>query len=296
MAWLKFTVAAGKGQLDHVSGCMNAAGAQAITIQDAGDSPLFDRLDGEMPVWDTSMVTGLFEADQQAEAVVSRLEKAFSPQPLPNYHIEELPEQDWERSWMERFQPMQYGDGLWICPTWSEPPDPAATNIMLDPGLAFGSGSHETTRMCLRWLASQDVSGKTVIDYGCGSGVLAIAALKLGATHAAGIDIDQQALKASRTNAETNHVSDRLELHQPADVAGLEKAGIVFANILAGTLVELKSELKSLCRDGGVLVLSGILQSQKKLIVDNYREPGFIIDIHEDGDWVMLTLQFRAAG
>jgi ribosomal protein L11 methyltransferase len=275
---------------------MNAAGAQAITIQDAGDSPLFDRLDGEMPVWDTSMVTGLFEADQQAEAVVSRLEKAFSPQPLPNYHIEELPEQDWERSWMERFQPMQYGDGLWICPTWSEPPDPAATNIMLDPGLAFGSGSHETTRMCLRWLASQDVSGKTVIDYGCGSGVLAIAALKLGATHAAGIDIDQQALKASRTNAETNHVSDRLELHQPADVAGLEKAGIVFANILAGTLVELKSELKSLCKNGGVLVLSGILQSQKKLIVDNYREPGFIIDIHEDGDWVMLTLQFRAAG
>ena len=130
----------------------------------------------------------------------------FAPAAVPECRVESLPDQDWERSWMDRFRPMQYGKNLWICPTWYKPPDPEATNVMLDPGLAFGSGSHETTRLCMEWLSKQQLEGKSVIDYGCGSGILAIAALKLGADSALGIDIDQQALKASRQNAQHNHV------------------------------------------------------------------------------------------
>ncbi len=167
---------------------------------------------------------------------------------------------------MDRFRPMQYGKNLWICPSWYEPPDPESTNVMLDPGLAFGSGSHETTRLCMEWLSRQQLEGKSVIDYGCGSGILAIAALKLGASSALGIDIDQQALKASRQNAQLNHVAEKLQLELPADMLDRIQSDIVSANILAGTLIELKSQLLSFRKPQGVLVLSGILMSQQALI------------------------------
>ncbi|MCK5359772.1 MAG: 50S ribosomal protein L11 methyltransferase, partial [Gammaproteobacteria bacterium] len=198
-------------------------------------------------------------------------------------------DQDWERSWMDRFQPMQYGEGLWICPTWYQPPEPDATNIMLDPGLAFGSGSHETTRLCLQWLSTQELAGKTIIDYGCGSGILAIAALKLGAVNALGVDIDPQALQASRKNAELNHVSESLQLVLPGEVSAGAGADIIFANILAGTLVELKSQLLGFRRPKGVLILSGVLQSQKDLIYKEF-EAGNAIDVVSEGDWLMMSV------
>ena len=189
MPWLNVTFAVEEDQLDSISEHLELAGAQSVTIEDAGDNPLFDLLDGEYPVWDRSLVTGLFNVQLGVDEVMAKLTRAFAPDALPECRVESLPEQDWERSWMDRFQPMQYGKNLWVCPTWYEPPDQEAINIMLDPGLAFGSGSHETTRLCMQWLSTQRLEGKAVIDYGCGSGILAIAALKSGAASALGVDI-----------------------------------------------------------------------------------------------------------
>ncbi|MCL3782939.1 50S ribosomal protein L11 methyltransferase, partial [Prolixibacteraceae bacterium JC049] len=146
---------------------------------------------------------------------------------------------DWEREWMDNFHPMCFGQRLWICPSWRDVPDENAVNVMLDPGLAFGTGTHPTTAMCLQWLDGLDLAGKTIIDFGCGSGILAIAALKLGAAKAIGIDIDPQAIQASRDNAERNGVSERLELYLPKDQPEAMTADVVVANILAGPLREL---------------------------------------------------------
>ena len=289
MSWLKISFAVKKDQLDIVSEQLEQAGAQAVTIEDAGDYPLFDLLDGEQPVWDSSLITGLFNAEQGLDTVLAELANSFAPQPLPDYQVETLADQDWERSWMDRFQPMQYGTKLWICPTWCEPPDPEANNIMLDPGLAFGSGSHETTRLCMQWLSGQELEGKSVIDYGCGSGILAIAALKMGATHALGVDIDPQALQASRQNAELNLVSDSLQLELPKNVPEQSKGDIIFANILAGTLIELKSQLLGFRKPEGVLILSGVLQSQKVQIIKEF-EAGNTIQAVSEGDWLMMSV------
>ncbi len=289
MSWLKISFAVKKDQLDIVSEQLEQAGAQAVTIEDAGDHPLFDLLDGEQPVWDSSLITGLFNAEQGLDAVLAELANSFTPHTLPDYQVETLADQDWERSWMDRFQPMQYGSKLWICPTWCEPPDPDATNIMLDPGLAFGSGSHETTRLCMQWLSGQELEGKSVIDYGCGSGILAITALKMGAAHALGVDIDPQALQASRQNAQLNLVSDSLQLELPKNVPEQSEADIIFANILAGTLIELKSQLLGFRKPQGVLILSGVLQSQKALIIKEF-EAGNIVQVVSEGDWLMMSV------
>jgi ribosomal protein L11 methyltransferase len=289
MPWLNVTFAVEENQLDSISEHLELAGAQSVTIEDAGDNPLFDLLDGEHPVWDCSLVTGLFNVQLGVDEVIAKLTRAFAPDALPECRVESLPEQDWERSWMDRFQPMQYGRNLWICPTWYKPPDPEAINIMLDPGLAFGSGSHETTRLCMQWLSTQRLEGKVVIDYGCGSGILAIAALKSGAASALGVDIDQQALQASRQNAQRNQVSERLQLALPANMPDQSAGDIVFANILAGTLVELKTQLLTLRKAQGVLVLSGILQSQQAMIYKEF-EPGNTIQSFNDGDWMMMSV------
>ena len=289
MSWLKISFAVKKDQLDIVSEQLEQAGAQAVTIEDAGDHPLFDLLDGEQPVWDSSLITGLFNAEQGLDAVLAELANSIAPHTLPDYQVETLADQDWERSWMDRFQPMQYGSDLWICPTWCEPPDPDATNIMLDPGLAFGSGSHETTRLCMQWLSGQELEGKSVIDYGCGSGILAITALKMGAAHALGVDIDPQALQASRQNAQLNLVSDSLQLELPGNAPEQSEADIIFANILAGTLIELKSQLLGFRKPQGVLILSGVLQSQKALIINEF-EAGNIVQVVSEGDWLMMSV------
>lgn len=289
MLWYKITFEVKKDQLDSVSERLEAAGAQAVTIEDAGDDALFDRLDGEKLIWENSLLTGLFNAELDLDGVLAELAASFSPDKLPQYQIEQLPDQDWERSWMDRFKPIHYGHDLWICPTWIDPPQPEATNIMLDPGLAFGSGTHETTSLCMQWLATQQLAGKKVIDFGCGSGVLAIAALKLGASSALGIDIDPQALQASRSNAETNNVSEKLELLLPSALADDSSADIVFANILAGTLIELKTLLLNLMRPQAVLILSGILHTQESLIVEAF-SAGNSLQIERDGDWLLIRL------
>ena len=188
----------------------------------------------------------------------------YPKQAFPDHRFEILEDKDWVREWMDQFHPVQFGARLWICPSWLTPPEPTAINVMLDPGLAFGTGTHATTALCLEWLDSAPLSGKLVIDYGCGSGILGIAALKLGGNKTYAIDIDPQALLATRQNAEQNQITDQqLEVYYPQSCP-LDMADILIANILAGPLASLAQTLNSLIRPGGLLALSGVLEHKRR--------------------------------
>jgi ribosomal protein L11 methyltransferase len=252
-----------------------AAGASAVSLADAADNPILEPKPGELPMWPTVTVTALFPGDVDADAILHALQAQFSP--LPTHNFTTLEDRTWEREWLKDFKPMQFGKRLWICPGGMQPPGELSTDaclIQLDPGLAFGTGTHPTTALCLEWLDSANVQGKYVIDYGCGSGILAIAALKLGAREALGTDIDHQALLASRDNAERNDVSERLHLRSCDFVsdgaAPPAAAPILLANILAGPLGELAPLLASLILPCGHIILSGILKEQALALAHTY--------------------------
>ncbi|CSC86596.1 50S ribosomal protein L11 methyltransferase [Vibrio cholerae] len=200
-----------------------------------------------------------------------------------------MEDKDWEREWMDNFHPMQFGRRLWICPSWREVPDPQAVNVMLDPGLAFGTGTHPTTALCLEWLDNLDLTGKTVIDFGCGSGILAIAAIKLGAAKVIGIDIDPQALLASKDNAARNGVEDQIEVYLPKDQPEGLVADVVVANILAGPLRELSPTIKGLLKPGGQLAMSGILDTQAESVAEFYRDDLELDPIAEKSEWCRIS-------
>jgi ribosomal protein L11 methyltransferase len=264
-------------------------GALSITLLDDKDQPIFQKEPGATPLWDSVKLVSLFAEEQDLNPLVALLR--FQPAVLNRDEIavEEVVDQDWERSWMDNFQAMQFGEKLWICPSWQEPPDPAAVNIMLDPGLAFGSGTHATTTLCLRWLANTPMAGKEVVDYGCGSGVLGIAAALLGAGRVHAIDNDSQAIAATVDNSHRNNIaSGQLTAYLP-DALPAVKADILLANILAEPLHELADHLAELVKPGGKLVLSGILLDQAEALVASYSR-WFDMDRQvTEGDWVRLT-------
>lgn len=268
------------------------AGACAVTFQDNADQPIFEPDLGTTPLWNQTGLNALWEADTDMEAVTAFLDAEHQARlgtPFPANKVEILEDKDWVREWMDNFHPMQFGERLWICPSWREPPDTQAINLLLDPGLAFGTGTHPTTAMCLRWLDATPVEGQTVIDYGSGSGVLGIAALLLGAKSAMGVDTDPQALQASRENAERNGIStDRWPLYFPED-APTEPADIMIANILAQPLIQLAPRLASLTRAGGKLVLSGILDQQANEVLERYSEWFEMDEPCTQDEWVRLT-------
>lgn len=270
MPWIQIRINATEKTADKVSNMLMGRGAQAVTYMDAEDVPVYEPLPGETLLWDDTVVVGMFDAATDPDPIIHFL-KQFYRKDL-SYKIEQLEDKDWVREWMDSFHPMRFGDRLWICPSWRDVPDPSAVNVMLDPGLAFGTGTHPTTALCLEWLDGQDLSDKTVIDFGCGSGILALAALKLGAKQVIGIDIDPQALQASRDNAERNGVADRLQVYLPQDQPKNLTADIVVANILAGPLKELSSLISSLVTPGGQLALSGILDSQAEGLNTFYQQ------------------------
>ena len=243
---------------------LQGAGAQAVTYMDAQDNPIYEPPLGTTKLWANTVVIGLFEADVDPFRIVHFIEKNLDSQ--VQCKVEQLEDKDWVREWMEHFHPMQFGKKLWICPSWCEIPDKNAVNVMLDPGLAFGTGTHPTTAMCLEYLDGFDIKGRTVIDYGCGSGILAIAALKLGAGKVIGIDIDPQAIQASRDNAVRNGVSENFELYLVDERPVGLQADLVVANILAGPLRELAPLLSTLVKDHGHIALSGILETQAQEI------------------------------
>lgn len=264
-------------------------GALSVTYLDAKDQPIFQLEPGGTPLWDDITLLALFEAAPDLENLLALLR--FQPAVLnrDDLQTESVADQAWERSWMENFQAMQFGEQLWICPSWQEPPDPEAVNIMLDPGLAFGSGTHATTSLCLRWLAGQDLNNTEVIDYGSGSGVLAIACALLGARRVHAVDNDAQAIAATIDNANRNNIGkQQIAAYLPEALPDLQ-ADILAANILAEPLHELADRFATLVKPQGKLLLSGILENQVPALVDSYQR-WFSMEepVTEDG-WCRLT-------
>lgn len=289
MPWIQIKINSTGSQAETLSDALMACGAVSVTFQDSHDNPVFEPLPGETLLWGDTDVIGLFDAETEMAQVVAELARHPALGADFRHKIEQIEDKDWEREWMDNFHPMQFGRRLWICPSWREIPDPEAVNVMLDPGLAFGTGTHPTTTLCLQWLDGLDLAGKTVIDFGCGSGILAIAALKLGAARAIGIDIDPQAIQASRDNAERNGVSERLELYLPQDQPANLSADVVVANILAGPLRELAPLISCLPRQGGHLGLSGILASQAESVCEAYRDQFALDAVAEREEWCRIT-------
>lgn len=285
MPWIQLTLTLPRAQAELAEQLLLEAGALSVTFKDAEDNPVLEPAPGETPLWDTIILTGLFAADIDTRFLREHVNKQF---PQNSLRIEPLEDRDWVRAWMDDYKPMPFGKRLWVCPKHLVPPEPDAVNLMLDPGLAFGTGTHPTTALCLRWLDGSDLRNKEVLDFGCGSGVLAIAALLLGAAHTDGCDIDPQALIASRNNAADNQVADRLQVFLPGDMP-VKKYDIVMANILAGPLVQLAPQLAALTRQGGHVVLSGILQTQAEELSQAYT-PWFELDtpVVQD-DWVRIS-------
>jgi len=270
MPWIQLKLNATSVNAEDIGELLMNNDALSATFTDAQDTPVFEPLPGETRLWGDTDITGLYEADADMQAIVEVLKKSPLLADDFAYKIEQLEDKDWEREWMDNFHPMKFGERLWICPSWKPVPDESAVNVMLDPGLAFGTGTHPTTALCLAWLDGQDLQDKVVLDFGCGSGILAIAALKLGAKRVIGIDIDPQAITASRDNAERNGVSDQLELYLPADLPEGVLADVLVANILAGPLRELSGSIEALVKPSGKLALSGILEQQAEELIETY--------------------------
>ncbi len=293
MPWLQVRLAITPEQAETYEDALLGVGAVSVTFMDAEDQPIFEPDLGTTPLWSNTHLLALFEADTDPANLVAHLQLLTGGE-LPAHEIEHIEDQDWERSWMDNFQPMRFGQRLWIVPSWHAAPEPEAVNLLLDPGLAFGTGTHPTTALCLEWLDGQDLNDCTVIDFGCGSGILAIAALLLGAPQAIGTDIDPQALEASRDNAGRNGIDPaRFPVYLPADMPQ-QPAEVVVANILAGPLVSLAPQITALVKAGGRLALSGILAEQAEEVRAAYTD-AFDLDptAIKDG-WVRISGVKRA--
>ena len=231
---------------------------------------------------------GLFPEHTDTDDILARTRERFGLAETPAHEIDLLGDEDWAHSWMAHYKPLKLGRNLWVVPSWCEPPDPSAINIILDPGLAFGTGDHPTTSLCLEWLSEQTLPGKVILDYGCGSGILSIAALKLGAAEAWAVDIDSKALEVTRQNALHNAIHAGLNVMPPSGLPRGFQADIVVANILSGTLIELAPEIKECVRADGLLALSGMLAGQETEVRAHY-DPPFALTARERQKWVLLA-------
>jgi ribosomal protein L11 methyltransferase len=268
MAWIQFIFNSAPDAADHLSDVLSECGASAVTFQDNEDQPIYEPEIGTTPLWAATNVIALFDAETNTDFIIQLLTGMLAPEAVPSYRIEAVEDKDWVREWMDNFHPMSFGKKLWICPSWHTPPDENAVNIMLDPGLAFGTGTHPTTALCLNWLDQADVKDKVVIDYGCGSGILAIAAALLGAKKVIGVDTDPQALEATQANAERNGV--QIDAYLPDDCPEIT-CDLLLSNILAGPLQSLAERLADLTKAGAPIVLSGILDIQADDVSKSYQ-------------------------
>jgi ribosomal protein L11 methyltransferase len=274
-------------------------GALSITLRDADaetpdEQAIFEPGVGELPLWPTITLDALFEADTDRRGLAEALGELLPWLEPDQLAFREVADEDWERAWMDQFRPMPFGRRLWIYPWNIEPPtDADIVVVRLDPGLAFGSGTHPTTALCLEWLDGLDLTAKRVIDYGCGSGILAIAALKLGAAGAIGVDNDPQALVASSDNAARNGVADRLAVYPPG-AEPAEPADVFVANILAGPLAELAPTFAAACRSGAPFAISGILSGQQDELLARYGEWFDDLRVDTREDWVRISGRRRS--
>ena len=285
MPWLELRINTSREKVTAFETALGVAGALSITLEDSADTPIFEPALGETPLWQSTRVTGLFEADIDTQSVETQIPGLNLEHWL--WHVVE--DKDWEREWMQNYKPIHCHNQLWVCPSWCEPPDPKAVNLMLDPGLAFGTGTHPTTFMCLQWLAAQELTDKHIVDYGCGSGILGIAALLLGAQSATGIDIDPQALLATAENAKRNGLApEQFPVFLPKKAPILE-AEVVVANILAGPLVELAPHIRKYLPLNGLLCLSGVLATQAQTVMEAYQQWVDFNPIKTLDEWALLS-------
>lgn len=306
MPWQQLHLQCEKENVDFAEALLLEAGALSIALNDAGDQPLFEPLPGESPLWDEVILTGLFDAttDIGSHQAVEQLSHEIAVQVhASRTWLSAVEDKDWEREWMTNYHPIACANNLWIVPEWLTPPDPAATNIMMDPGLAFGTGYHATTRLCLDWLTEQDLQDKVVIDYGCGSGILGVAALLLGARQVYAVDIDPQAVLATDQNAARNHVECKLKAFLPEEFTdycsknAIVPVDVIVANILAKPLIGLAPYFATLIAPNGRIVLAGLIESQTEDVSDAYK-PYFYLDAkhaftaHEDHHWQRLSGTF----
>lgn len=287
--WIHLNIEASPQQIEHIEDAVLEAGAVSVTLQDAADQPILEPGVGETPLWDSCILTALFPASIDTHTAEQQIQSNLPFSMRSSWDLVE--DKDWSQEWKKHFKPIACSDGrLWICPSWIDAPEPDAVNLRLDPGLAFGTGSHPTTMLCLNWLEKQTVEGKTVIDFGCGSGILGIAALLLGAEKVWAIDNDPQALLASRDNAQRNGIKDnRLITLLPEQIPAEAKADIMLANILAKPLIDLAQQISELTLSQGQLCLSGILSHQVDQVSGAYIDQFTFASPVIDDNWVQLS-------
>ena len=270
------------------------SGALSISYLDAEDQPVFQKEPGSTPLWDNAFLLCLFDENAELETLLAELKHNTQVLNSNNLSVEIIGDKDWERSWMADFEPMQFGENLWIYPSWQSPPDPDATNVMMDPGLAFGSGTHTTTSLCLRWLGQTAVANKEIIDYGCGSGVLAIAAALLGAKKVHAVDNDPQAIAATIDNSYRNNISEGVITAYLPEALPELSADILIANILAEPLLDLSVKFSDLVKPEGRIALSGILEEQIPSLTSCYRRWFDLEAPIIENEWVLITGKRKA--
>lgn len=295
MTWKQATFVVDAIEVEKLTGCMEAFLAAAITTENAGEDEFYEVAFPGTPDWEKVRLTALFDERIELDPIVDFVHQQYPDQEIPT-EINKLVDQDWERVWLSAFKPIEVGENLWVCPTWCKPVDADSRNILLDPGLAFGTGTHATTFMCLNWLASQNLSQQKVLDYGSGSGILAIAALMSGGRHADAVDIDPLAVNACHENAERNGLSDKLDAYLPNQLPPEPPRSydLVIANILAEVIIELRDTLLLHLKPDGTLLLTGILESQADRVIQRYGAD-FDVSFNRQDQWALLVLKRKSA-
>ena len=287
MPWLKFKLRLDHDRAEQAADVFEEIGAIAVTFEDAGDQPLFAKAREQTPLWTHAWVSGLFPSGARPQTILSHVSRSLGVSEATPHESEIIADQNWQLASLAQFKPLYFGGDLWVCPSWCQPPNPGAVNITLDPGLAFGTGAHASTALCLEWLAQQSLAGAEVVDYGCGSGILAIAALKLGARHAWGIDIDLDAVQISNENAARSGVVEKYTVRPAIALPPELHADIVMANILAEPLMELAPLFTKLVKKGGHLLLAGLLIEQTKQVEACYARD-FALSTRAREGWALI--------
>ena len=294
MKWLQIHITVDQAQVEFTETLLSSLGAVSVTLDDAENQDLLEPLPGETPLWNKVIVTGIYAQEDDEQLDVAALETFITAQ-MPNTPIrsEFLEDQVWERSWMDYYEPIQIGEKFWIVPEWLEPPESDAVNIKLDPGLAFGTGNHASTFLCLQWLGKTNLKDKVVIDYGCGSGILGVAALLLGAKKVYATDIDPQAVLATRQNAELNGVLDGLfvDLPEAFNLAfAAQQADVLVANILAGPLMALAEDFSTLIKPQAEFALAGVIEEQVEDVSKVYSQFFEVLDVEKrEENWCRIS-------